>query len=291
MAHLKKGADGHLLKTLAGHLVVECTDDCQTLRDAILERQKAWGITTAWDAGDPANREKQISPAKTDYTIAEYKAYINWIAPKYVDGVYAGGASQPTMLTSSYANSASTCAELLVLVLAMLVVKEGVQLPSSDLWDAYGDDASWATAKTEAEADYSYEDSAANRHGELIAGGGGTYVARIYNYRGKLGISGLDTSISHSATYWGRSIEPGGADQFTFHKQGQSIADEDEWGQLASAAAGTWASHTTDHLFPSSVTWNWPTSGEVDAVWPWGLYYGFEISIEFALVTWDFTHV
>jgi len=93
----------------------------QGLVDAIYKRQVAVSITGTWDAGNPTEVDRLIC---TDWNIYEYEiadliAYVNEVAPEYLDGTYTGGAAVPDMLASTYANGTANISALATLVDAM----------------------------------------------------------------------------------------------------------------------------------------------------------------------------
>jgi len=118
----------------------------EKLAEAILERQKAAGITAAWDSGSPTNAAKQISLTYASYTDAHYRAYINQIAPSFLDGTYSGGTDAPSMLTDQYANGIEGCENLYAIVCDMIETSKHIsnysieddttlKLASGEGWD------------------------------------------------------------------------------------------------------------------------------------------------------------
>ena len=131
---------------------------CADLSKAILKRQKAYGLAAgSW-----------IDPNDDTYSIAQYRSYINGIAPKFVDGLYGGGVNMPTMLTSSYANAGNNCAELYALVVDLVTTREAAWYASIHGYDYRGENpypynGTCSEAKANAEANYSL-DSSTNFH-------------------------------------------------------------------------------------------------------------------------------
>ncbi len=83
-------------------------DPCETLRNGIYERQRVINAISSY-----------IDTSKDDYTIQQYRDFINQLAPFFMVGSYSGGASTPTMYPSNYADTGGDCAELLTLVKAL----------------------------------------------------------------------------------------------------------------------------------------------------------------------------
>ena len=108
-----------------GTVMLEC---CCTLPPAspcylgIKERQRAYGITLPWSPSAPVNPGRLIRSRHT-YSLAELKDYVNALCTggngAFIADGYSGGASQPIWLPTTYANSATTEAELCALVQAM----------------------------------------------------------------------------------------------------------------------------------------------------------------------------
>lgn len=115
---------------------------------AIKERQIAWGITTAWDSGDPANPAKLIDDSEaTEYTIGELRAYVNYIAQgnKYIDptaNAWNGGTTLPaTLNNATWVDGTNAADEAALMVKVKSLLYTVYSLPSETFTNpkqAYG---------------------------------------------------------------------------------------------------------------------------------------------------------
>lgn len=124
----------------------------------IYERQLAARIDpdyNAWDAGDPTNTANLIGTGYT-YTINQLIAYINAIAPDFVEAGYEGGTGgtpllTPTALTGTYADGCTTHAE----IYAKLQGMQETYVEPGESWFNFGlaeFSAIWSAAAYPAEA-------------------------------------------------------------------------------------------------------------------------------------------
>jgi len=260
------------------------------LQDAILERQKADRTPTAWDSGNPTSVGKQIGTyaQKSDYTLTQLKAYVSFIATSYLSGTYSGGASAPVMLTSSYADGAADCEELLALVAAMLTWVDGDH-GGGAFWAGTGYDADFGTAKSDAIVAYSY---AGSGDGPSAWAGGykpyGVYIMTKDGNHTTLTVSDLETGIGHSCEWYGYCELP--SDWDAFSKHGLSLPDQDTWGKIAADTAQTTSASITTGDILGSWSPSWPTESQSSGT---SVPYkkGFDVSSMRALVTWAFTYV
>ena len=303
-------ADGSLFDTDQATLEDCCcgpAGDCESLQEAIKERQQATGITTAWDSEDPTNTAKLIADweDKSDYDLDEYKAYVNAIAEDYVDGTYTGGASEPTMLTATYANTATDCDELLALVQDMMCTTIDSASDTNEAeYQSVGWDADWDTAKSDATStfpDYTNNDPVQDyRPGAHTAAwkNGGKYDTRSVALTCKIGVTDVPTAISHSADVYAMTVTaerlsvgaPPYPHTHTWDQQGYTGMTEDQWSKIAEVASGSWASHTTGELPGTTQPPNFVSQPADPEGRTKGFAYSNDTHTPFFVLTWDFTH-
>jgi hypothetical protein len=109
-------------ESLGVQLCLSCVDK---LKEAILERQIASFYEPAlppWNESDPTNVAREIG-LNWEYTISEYQAYINYFAPRFLDGNYSGGENEPDLLTDEYVDGIEECTDLYAMVCDMQATK------------------------------------------------------------------------------------------------------------------------------------------------------------------------
>ena len=163
-----------------------CEITCDDLRDAIRERQLACGITNPWSqegmlTGKETNR--QIGTCvQIEYTLTELKAYVNYLAPSYINTSTSwpgtGSTTLPVAYSSTYANTATDEDELYDLVCAILVRFQTAGQSNIDLvqWTGNGSEhtenpgltADWEAAIAEAEAGYVYGRTIGSSFGDSV---------------------------------------------------------------------------------------------------------------------------
>jgi len=283
---------GELIVDGSGQPIICATCPCCNNVYAIYQRQLAYGITTAWDAGDPTNTAKLIHREGGDgyYTLAQLKAYVNAIATSFIDGAYSGGASQPTMLTGTYADPAGDTDDLYALVIDMDETKETITRANGVT--GYGGVlfgyVSWPNAVAFADSDFHTSWSAhisvpARAWGLGVRTSDYGCVKQVISWAGT--VSGMSTAIAHSATIYGQTLAPTAADWNSYSTQSQTIAAENMYGALSTIAAGTWASDTSGNWLDETIL-------PPDETYPIGIGTsgdGFKIENEFAVVTWSFS--
>ena len=168
-------------------------------------------------------RERQLadrvgSPLTLDATVEDSVAIaaVNAIAADFVQGRYNGGASAPTMLSSSYATGAASEEELAALVRAMIQTKldsddEDVTETAGAQYDGHGgSEPSLAEAKAEAEADWALSGTPTGTEIHENAYTTVTYPipptpeygAELARGACAISIAGMDTSLSKSVTLY-----------------------------------------------------------------------------------------
>ena len=229
------------------------------LSEMIYERQKAAGMAAGL-----------INPGQR-YYVVDIKTYVNAVAPYYVDDPYSGGASPPAMLTSSYADAATTCAGLDTLVRALLRTvesasyaetesKSGSSTNESSCADAKSN-AGWAVNGTVGRP---YAAAAIyNGTYQWVWGWGSCqnedvlFAAAHYASKGKYSATGLYTSLNHTVAFY---VKPEKASPTwsggcptdlgnVFNKNGRSIPNENTWGSVWTSGAVATATVESDELF------------------------------------------
>lgn len=297
------------------------------LFNAILERQIASGISTANDPTDKANVTKLIDVTEA-YTIAQLVAYVNAVAVNFVDGAYTGGATEPTMFTSSYANSANNIFALFTLVKALQVTKKDATLAATTTRfegiatqaSSGGDTEVISATYNAAEALSSNTPLAISRNGICAI----TYkdtallvdptLLTAHSLRFTCGASlthyPTTLSISHSDIFYfkAQNYESFEADlsitldspTYVFFKQlytgsagsGHYCPDENTWGVIKSFPSSTSTVVSTPALFSDTSYTDraWEGTCSDNATYN-GYSYGFELVEPFVVTTWGFTHV
>jgi len=250
----------------------------------IRKRQKVSGIAEgSW-----------LDP-ETTYTLSQLKTAVNacTTAVLWVSGAYTGGASEPATLATDYADSASTEAELLTLVLAMRTTKRTTQVANEASAHYYSsgnqDDSTWSAAK--ALADTAYAQGGSSTAGLCFSRGrwfaGPTFRALLQSEPKQISVAGMPTYYPKTVQYfdYAEASYAGG----TFSKHGFSnIPNENEWGCVATSTNVTAATDQTADLFDPTTPPIWcdaPGDG-VDTD------LGFKLNAPtapFVLLTWDFT--
>lgn len=300
--------NGHLIIANGKFVVCDtdpCTADCYTdVIAAIRERQGILG-RTVW----AADAEKTLAQCITE---------VNAIAPGYnsagvavlpfIAGTYSGGASAPTLRTSSYATGAADFCALYALVCALVTTKVPFTSSSSTglfRWYSSSSNVQWNGRASDASSSYDFSTLVSTAEANWSNAGGvgfgsNTYYAAkvpkrsginrsatINGYQQTLYVTGLATSTSRAARAFVRVAHDGGEGHF--HALGYHSIGEDEYGLIASQSAGSWA------------TWSltWPESGTLSRPSPWpgdpvdsnATRHDFEVKERFLLVDWSFTHV
>lgn len=244
-----------------------------TICDCILERQKAANVYyTGW------------TTCPGTYTLTQLKAYVNGMAPSYIDGTYTGGASLPTMLTNTYANAAATEAELLVLVKDMLTTKTayGTMTSPNNYAGGVGNRATEALAKADAIAAYAYTTGVTYWAAKLANWkfDGTDYDAQLNTWRAYVSRNNVYDGIASDVRFFGQS-DPG---LLTFDKQGFSIPDAYEYGEMATVLGNTSTTVVSGYVVDAAYPPNWA---------PTALAYGFGFYLipQFILFDWDFACV
>jgi len=261
---------------------------------AIKERQYAYGITDVWAAGDPTNPAKLIDDTgDTVYTLTQYKAYVNAIADKYVNGAYTGGVSLPPLLDGTYADSATTESELYDLIIAMLETKETGAEGTTTATSFYNSGAeSGATgAAALAAATLTYASVGAGYSGGTVQCwnhdyGGGLWECQVGVKCPRWTLTGITAEVEHAVTLYGIAASgAGGLTVDSFNKQGQDVGDDGEYGAVATVTASADTSHLIDDaLDVAIVPSKYGTGASNDDT------YGFNYAHKFAVLTWSFTH-
>ncbi|OGV74865.1 MAG: hypothetical protein A3K19_00585 [Lentisphaerae bacterium RIFOXYB12_FULL_65_16] len=298
-----------------------CCCPCQA---AIKERQQAFGITTAWSSGDPHNTARLIgTAAEHTYSLAQLKAYVNALCTgasgAFIEGPYTGGASVPTWLPATYANSATTIDELCTLVAAMVYTRRGAgvdttagmrQLRTSGTVSGTGESSAAAHAAARVAAVNSWTDAAwidsseAYPYGTEIADTqlteqdppappftGWVTVARA---RTKLTVTGMTTEIAKTADiYAAGHLYNRYAGTLIF--DGEGTFTDHEYTSVGSFAVSTDAAITTGLIGnnndpppdygPGGASWN---------LYGWQLYLSGTaipdtLVAPFAVLEWAFT--
>ena len=311
--HLKHSADGHLMYNATGHLVNKCPCD-DALRDAIRKRQQAIGIANAWSAAEPTEYATHLIATCDEYflTIAELKDFINHLAPYYLDGTWTGGsATNPPRLTDTYADSATTEAELYALVCDM-VTTLSTWMPDSHSqnwpyhgmselgehgWLGYGNSvgngSGWcyppdaeATAKSETDSTWAVNTDngwgGALNADALIYEDGGAFKGHKGRQAVKWGNDGFWSGCGKTVDIYGlfddANVNHG------YAKLGDPVPDEEAWGLLNSHDLGTAASYAETDWWPTNLVPNgW---GPTPTAANWGV--GYSIKYLARLTTWEF---
>jgi hypothetical protein len=256
-----------------------CDSGC-TLCEYVLERQLAaaqYYITPV------------ICPGS--YTLTQMKAYVNAMAPVYVDGTYTGGASAPATLPSTYANAATTEDDLIALVADMVttVWGDGGIFGSMSYKARYIHQGSGYSAVSNAAA-YALAQSDYQQTGYSASGSAaptvikytedyGTYNALLYSQTLKGHLSGAVSDSTTSTARWFMKSKAYGAR--TFHKQGFTIPDQNNWGVIQEFVP-TIVSNTitSPQLLPTDMPSSTGPDGSPGA--------GFLLDDSIVLFDWDF---
>lgn len=251
-----------------------CEPPCLT---AIKERQQAFGLVAPNLIDDSG---------ATSYTLAQLKAYVNALCTgasgAFIANGYTGGASTPTWLASTYANSATTIPELCALVLAMHETNRTVASGAYEYWYGIANNADLETAKAAAIADYHFYESGSGLHivaYTKIEHYGNWYVGMALEPN-RLTISGLSTALGKTVNFWSFAAVANPGDPFD--AQGKTPVVENEWSNIEIVAAG---------LAASAISALWPAAG---APPNWGTeesILGFRdvTSSQFGTIVWAFT--
>lgn len=274
-----------------------------SLVHAIKERQLAYGITTAWDAGSPTNTGKLIEDTGAySYSLTQLKAYVNAIAPAYVSGSYTGGADAPTMLGATYADTANSDTELLALVKAMLETKLTVTVASDRENQGSGSCPNAADAETAietAQADYGFDPADNLYYREVVSiytGLGIGYwqaylTAHMYDYA-----CSMPSALACEPKLYAKAQKPHAKliyqlTSFHFDKQGYAVPNEDNYGIVATGTTEKRSTYVFNMFgvgeLPMPTEWNeW--GGETGYE---GSSTGFRLTDFFAVMEWEFSFV
>ncbi len=303
----KSGHRGLLAQTADGEttpvvLISGCGAD---VKEAVAERQEAVGVT-------PIDTSKM-------WSLSELKTKVNDIAPNYIDGTYTGGTSAPTTLSDTYADSASTCDELLALVKDMLTTLHetlsfvnGEHRYGSDLEDT-GDhggsfDDAYDAALQNAQDEFNGtlqsgrgDDGYADTAGVCIWDADYDEVTvRVYAERFQAQVSGLATSISKTVRFFVKTVldtseqvpfeVSSSAVEDVYDKHGRAdVPDEDNYDTWDTVSANASTTDVTSNYFGNldmpGVTKTGGGSSDD------GTSRNHEESDVLALVDWDFTYV
>ena len=302
----------------SGDLVL-CDDcpcvDCQCdLRLAIRERQQACGITNAFNPSSPTTPGNLIGTCAeyaTEYTVAQFKIFINYIATAFISGTYddTGETAEPTMCTSSYANAATTCAELYNLTVALVSTcnlgtgygftfseKNGSIGGDWDQYDGYDANAVFNDAVDGAIADWAREPIYASSRQVFwdIEESTGVYQAAVFTGWHKDVVTGLSSVLSKTCRFFdrGEKVDWSGYDSISYSTYGIWSGSENEWYRHYSEVL----SDATTNCTSSAVGWTSSSAppscpigvpGTAEKHWE-GLFWG---SYGFVIVDWSFTYV
>jgi hypothetical protein len=278
---------GKLYRNAGGGLIA---DDLATLQDCccvlildcILERQKAADISSgSW-----------IDP-DSSYTLTQLKSAVNQMAPDFLDGTWtAGGTTDPPLLPSTYANSATDEAELRALVVDMLTTV--VVAKGKDRYNYQGNatgELSAQAAFDAADADYTESSSSSGPQGTLsvwswakTTGSDEDWNCDVSTQKMTPYIDGVYTGLSKTARLALRS-ETYGAYSL-FNKQGRTMADDHNWWIEDSVSMGAAASTDFSDFSGSGAPVNYDTSDPHE--------YGYQVSTTSwvkVLLDWDFACV
>ncbi len=220
---------------------------CAPCLEAIEQRQKAKGITAAWSSGSPTDVTRLIdTTGATSYTLDQLKAYVNALCAGasgcFIAGPYSGGASAPTWLANTYANSATTVDELCALVAAMVYTRRAVTLSSHDRLSQFTDTVeplSWADAWAGAVAawpGWSATTEATRAEGWKDGYASYSYKVRLHRAKNELSCA-LSTEIDSTLTFWAQVKKPDTGENIVSVFDAESLGYiEDEYNAAATTA-------------------------------------------------------
>jgi len=266
-----------------------CEGTCyNSLIDAIIERQKA------------ANETPWTTPITK--TLAECKTEVNRWSDQYLSGLWTGGASGPSWLSNTYANSATDFCELYTLVKAMVTtgsaIVANVDVSGLSARDSYTSASSLADAVS----------NLADPMSVYTAGGAYAWgwsrkmsaalLTSPTRYRATAACGSNTATIAETMTaavnkdlrYYCQSIKPNTSGTDVFSKQGHTIIpDENQWGVVATASLGAATTYTPANPLGYDVTTPTPPDAPAAATNPTS-WTGFETVFLAALIDWDFYH-
>lgn len=260
---------------------------------AIEQRQKAKGITNPWSAGSPTNVANLIdTTGATGYTLDQLKAYVNALCAGtdgcFIAGPYSGGASAPTWLAATYANSATTVDELCALVAAMVYTRRNTAFTDTEyrtgtfqatLVDAI---ASFESASWTVGVYWNY------MSGRTYVNGSIQYV--VHRDAAKMTVTGLTTDVAHAAKAFVSTYQNA---NFVWADEGQNFAVATgvyTRQALESFASAAVASRTTakygrlDGVPPTTLVSDPPPAFSVGGWYLWA-----DTDKSFWVLEWDFT--
>ena len=264
--------------------------DIITCLGNIKERQQAYGITTAWDSGSPTDVDKLIdATGTTSYTLLQLKAYVNNIATSYISGTYSGGASAPTMLAGTYANSAADVAELCTLALAMKEIKYLAAFGSyldGMFWRAFGYGDNYGAAKADAISSWATQGTPSGGKVIVYTSLGVPRSATLFKAGYTTVLTGVPTALNHSATLWCKFTVTETA-YLAYNPCGTGIsATKGDYSQYQIIASGNWATYETAAWPDTAYPTPWPPTPISNST-----TYRFESTgAPFAVLKWSFTN-
>lgn len=271
---------------------------------AIKERQQAAGITHAWDAGNPANPAYLIDTSGTTvYTLAQLKAYVNQLSTLFIDGLYVGGASLPTLLAANYADAADTIDELCYLVLLMLTTKTTTYSCTTNVCEGQAVDIYPLFQDMIGECAATFSCDSWNGLGMLVAGAGwegsftGYWSGQADSWSNIISATLLPSALTKNSRFFGYATEGGlgtvmglsGGEDEIFNSQNTTIEGggpvvNREYNLIEEKAVGLNATLAFDSWPSNAFPPNWLTEYDTPFV------YGFRISAIFFLHDWNFIY-
>lgn len=274
---LRKTSNGHLTKASNGSLttMLYCCEDDKSTLEAVAERQKARG-------------ETPIDTTKC-HTLCSLRKIINDIAPDFLaDNTWAGGSEPPNTLSSSYADDATDCGELLTKVKKMQKTYATYEKQNEKYWVG-----SSTTSWQDAEDGWMSDTGRAEGHGHyaLLDDATDTYDGyQLYGVEFDFVDTPLTTDISRKTELYLSTITPkDGNGNGTYDQQGDSFAPTTPQEYQYVDDSGYTTSNWTKYIDASDPPPNRPSSYKALG-WRFADIDETYDRMQVAITTWDFAY-